>query len=169
MIMSRFISRIAVMLVAAVAVTSVSCEKAGNYAKRALDNYERDVVNPDNDNYAPDAEKKPQEFYRQLLEQFCRKYYHDCFNRDYFDDSLIVDNMYVYEENREGDCVVSYDMVVVGRHSYEGNIRHNDDSFKAYVFDKGGNTYEVHFEVNKHYLIGDDEAITATRTITFYD
>ena len=46
------------MLVAAVAVTSVSCDKAGNYAKRALDNYERDVVNPDNDNYAPDAEKK---------------------------------------------------------------------------------------------------------------
>ena len=66
-----------ISIVAAVAVTSVSCDKAGNYAKRALDNYERDVVNPDNDNYAPDAEKKPQEFYRQLLEQFCRKYYHD--------------------------------------------------------------------------------------------
>lgn len=148
-----------------------SCNENKPNPSALYNQYENEVAGGgENDSQETrEAEKKPAIFYQRMLELFCQRYYHDCFNRKYFFDSLIVDSMDVICGNWEDGNIVSWNMIVKGRHSFEGTLKYNDDPFTAFVHDRGNNTYEITFEVTKHYLIGDDEKISATRTMTFYE
>ena len=114
-----------------------------------------------------EAEKKSPMFYQHLLEQFCRMYYHDCFNRQYFNNSLIVKKISVTSGNFKGENIVSWNMLVEGIHSFKKTQTFNDDSFEAFVDDRGNNVYEVTFVVKKHYLIGNEKEMSATRVMTY--
>lgn len=120
-----------------------------------------------------EAEKKPVMFYQRLLEQFCQRYYNSCFNgREYHNNSLIVDNMKVTQGNWENGNIISWDMMIEGRHSFEGRFKnHNDSPFYAFVDDNGDNEYQVTFFIKRYDIFGDQmsEEESATRTITYYE
>lgn len=118
-----------------------------------------------------EAEKKPRLFYQRLLEVFCQRYYDSCFRgRKYHINSLIADQITVIHGNWEGNNIVSWNMMVKGRHSFEGSFKnHNDSPFEAFVDDIGNDNYEVTFFIKRYDIFGDqmDEQESATRTITY--
>lgn len=118
-----------------------------------------------------EAEKKPILFYQRLLEQFCQRYYNDCFSgRDYHYGSLIADNISVVQGNWENGNVISWNMMIKGRHSFEGRFKnHNDSPFEAFVDDFGDNSYKVTFIIKRYDLFGDqmNDDETATRTMSY--
>ena len=122
-----------------------------------------------------EAEKKPLMFYQRLLEQFCQSYYNICFSgREYHYNSLITDNMDVIDGNwdRSGSTpvIVSWNMWIRGRHSFEGRFKnHNDSPFEAFVHDIGNNSYKITFVIKRYDIFGDQmsEEESATRTMTY--
>lgn len=120
-----------------------------------------------------EAEKRPRSFYQKLLESFCQRYYNSCFSgRDYHYNSIIVDRMDVIQGNWENGNIVSWNMWVKGRHSFEGSVKnHNDSPFEAFVHELGDNNYEVTFCIKRYDIFGDqmDDEEEATRTITFVE
>ena len=161
-----------ILLAAVLLVTFSACDEFS--ASRAYSDYERIARGTDSDNdveYLRDAERKPESFYQNMLEQFCRNNYNDCFSgRDFHSNSLIVDSMeeiYVhYDENRR---IVGWDMKITGRHSFEGFINHNDSPFEATVRFRGDDNYEITFSIHRYDIFGDQMSDTekATRTINF--
>ena len=117
-----------------------------------------------------EAEKKPAIFYQRLLESFCQRYYNTAFNRTYHSNSIIVDNVSVIQGNWEDGVIVSWNMMVKGRHSFEGFLRnHNDSPFEAFVDELGNDSYEITFCIRRYGPFGEqlEERESATRTMTF--
>ena len=72
--------------------------------------------------------------------------------------------------NWEDGNVVSWNMKVKGKHSFEGMVKnHNDSPFTAFVDDLGNNTYKVTFFIKRYDMFGDQmkEEEEATRTIEY--
>lgn len=119
----------------------------------------------------PDAEVKPYIFYQHLLERFCQQYYGDCFSgRDYHYNSVVVDGLDVVGPNYKDNHIESYNVKVVGRHSFEGFLKnHNDSPFEAFVDELGDNSYKVSFYIHRYGPFGDqlEERESATRTMTY--
>ena len=144
-----------------------SCDM--NKTGRAVDKFVEEY-NREEDEKPKEAEKKPAEFYQRLLEQFCQKYYEGCFSRrEYHYGSLIVDKVSVIQGNRVDGNIVSWEMLVKGRHSFEGTFKnHNDSPFTAFVNDLGNDSYEVTFFIKRYgpfEQLEDEES--ATRTMTY--
>ena len=118
-----------------------------------------------------DAEQKPALFYQRLLEQFCQRYYNDCFSgREYHFNSIIVDATTVVQSHLENGKIVSYEMRVDGRHSFEGFMKnHNDSPFFAFVDDLGDDSYVITFYIKRYGLFGEqlEETENATRTMSY--
>ncbi|MBR0276118.1 MAG: hypothetical protein IJQ76_07915 [Prevotella sp.] len=141
---------------------------SGNKSNRSsCDSYETEYASEE----VKDAEKKPLLFYQRLLEQFCQRYYNGCYSgREYHYNSLIADEMDVVQGNWENGHVVSWEMMITGRHSFDGRYRNvNDSPFTAFVNDLGNDSYEVTFAIKRIDIFGDemgDEEI-ATRTMSY--
>ncbi len=118
-----------------------------------------------------EAEQKPLLFYQRLLEAFCQRYYEGCFSRrEYHYNSLIVDNMSVVQGNWENGNIISWNMMIEGRHSFEGLLKnHNDSPFKAFVDDLGDNSYRITFIIKRYDIFGDQMSDNeeATRTMSY--
>lgn len=118
-----------------------------------------------------DAEMKSNIFYQHLLERFCQQYYGDCFSRrDYHYNSVVIDGLDVVGRNYKDNHIVSYNVKVVGRHSFEGFLKnHNDSPFEAYVDELGDNSYKITFYIHRYGPFGDqlEERESATRTMTY--
>ena len=143
-------------------ITSCDMNRAERAASRFMEEYEKEEPQ--------DAEQRPAFFYQNLLEEFCRRYYNSSFNRTYHHNSLIVDGLSVSSANREDGVVKSWNMMVEGRHSFEGFLKnHNDSPFSAFVDEKGDNVFEITFTIKRYDIFGDqmDESEYATRTITY--
>ena len=125
------------------------------------------------ENEPKEAEKKPNLFNQHLLEHFCQNYYNNCFSgRDYHYNSLIVDYTEVIDGNWEGNNIVSWNVIVHGKHSFEGSFRnHNDSPFEAFVHDLGDNSYKIEFCIKRYDIFGDQmrEQECATRTYSYYE
>lgn len=118
-----------------------------------------------------EAPKKSEMFYQGLLEQFCLRYYDGCFSgRKYHYNSLIVDKMQVVQGNWENGNIVSWEMLIEGKHSFGGRFKnHNDSPFEAFVNDLGNDTYEVTFIIKRYDIFGDQmkDREEATRKIVY--
>ncbi len=118
-----------------------------------------------------DAEQRPDIFYQHLLERFCQQYYNDCFNgRDYHSNSVVVDGLHDIGPNRKDGHIESWNMKVVGRHSFEGFMKnHNDSPFEAYVYERGNDSYEITFYIHRYGILGEqlEDTESATRTMTY--
>ena len=118
-----------------------------------------------------EAEKKPMAFYQRLLEEFCQRYYDGCFKgHEYHYNSLIAEQISVVQGNWENGNIISWEMKIKGRHSFEGRLKnYNDEPFEAFVDDLGNDSYKVLFCVKKRNLLGmeKDEWEEATRTMTY--
>ena len=147
----------------------VSCNM--NKTGPGVDKFEEEYNQEEVEEKPKEAEKKPAIFYQRLLEQFCQKYYNGCFSRrEYHSGSLIVDEVSVIQGNWEDGNVVSWNMKVKGKHSFEGMVKnHNDSPFTAFVDDLGNNTYKVTFFIKRYDMFGDQmkEEEEATRTIEY--
>ena len=145
----------------------MSCDL--NKAKRAADKFIEEYQEEE----PKEAEKKPLLFYQRLLERFCQVYYDDCFSgRDYHSGSLIVDDMSVIQGNWENGVIVSWKMLIKGKHSFEGMfVNHNDSPFEAFVDDLGNDSYKVTFFIKRYDIFGDQmsDEESATRTITYVE
>ena len=169
--------KIAYMLSMALMVVMLnSCIDNNRNNSSSTDNY----VNTDNsaekvqdepEEQVREAEKKPLKFYQKLLEQFCQNYYNSCFDgREYHSNSLIADHIDVVQGNWKDGNIVSWEMMIKGKHSFKGSFKnHNDSPFEAFVNDLGDDNYEVTFVIKRYDILGDqmDEDEIATRTITF--
>ena len=146
----------------------ISCDM--NKTGRAVDKFVEEY-NREEDEKPKEAEKKPAIFYQRLLEQFCQRYYSGCFKRrEYHSGSLIVDDVSVIQGNWEDGNVISWNMLVEGRHSFEGMVKnHNDSPFTAFVDDLGNNSYKVTFFIRRYDIFGDqmEEEEEATRTMVY--
>ncbi len=117
-----------------------------------------------------EAPKKSDMFYQQLLDEFCQRFYKDCFDRTYHSNSLIVDNVSVIQGNWDNGNIISWDMLVKGKHSFKARMRnHNDSPFVAFVYDLGNNKYKVTFSIKRYDIFGDQMSNeeSATRTMTY--
>lgn len=117
-----------------------------------------------------DAEQKPKMFYQRLLEQFCQQYYSSCFRgREYHEHSMIVDGTSVIQGHWDNGRIVSYEMKVDGKHSFEGRFaNHNDSPFYAFVDDLGDDSYKITFFIKRYGPFGPlDDYEQATRTMTY--
>ena len=110
---------------------------------------------------------KSKEFYKGLLEQFCREnydnLYHDIWGtRRYVQNSLRVDSIHSCGER---------EVMVYGKHSFDGRLgdRHNDYKFEANIYEskKGSNDYVVTFEKESKKIIS-RKSYTESRTKTFH-
>lgn len=145
--------------------SSCDMNKTGRAVDKFVEEYNREEVEK-----PKEAEKKPALFYQRLLEQFCQKYYEGCFSRrEYHYGSLIVDDVSVIQGNWVDGNVVSWEMLVEGRHSFEGMFKnHNDSPFTAFVNDLGNDSYEITFFIKRYGPFGQlDEEESATRTMTY--
>lgn len=106
--------------------------------------------------------QKAVRFYERLLESWCQTFYNSCFNLTYKKNSLAM----VQITNKNDDETV---VQIKGKHSYSGWATHNDVPFKAVIYYKGRNTYEIWFEKEVEHIIRDNTYESATRTITFSD
>lgn len=142
-----------------------------NRTERAVNKFIEEYQEEEDDG-PKEAEKRPAIFYQRLLEEFCQRYYGDCFSgRTYHINSLIVDEIQVSSGNwdQEGN-IISWNMIINGRHSFEGFVKnHNDSPFEAFVDELGDNTYKISFYIRRYDLFGDqmDEQESATRTMTY--
>jgi len=147
-----------------------SCSNSkGHQASSIYESTETESVKEDEVKEAP---KKSEMFYQQLLDDFCQRFYNECFGRTYHSNSLIVDEVNVVQGNwdKNGN-IISWNMMVKGKHSFKAKIRnHNDSPFVAFVDDLGNNTYKITFMIKRYGPFGQmDEEEKATRTMSFYD
>lgn len=92
---------------------------------------------------------KSKKFYQDMLEDFCKVYYHRRYKiRSYVDNSLRVD----------GHKIINSSVVEVwGFHSYFGRnklFRHDHHDFKATIVERQANQYKVTFSVKTQDLLG---------------
>lgn len=152
------------------ALVFVSCTGNSGYSsyEYASDSEETEEVE---DDVPKEAEKRPAIFYQRMLEVFCQRYYDDCFKgRSYHSNSIIVDGVDVVQGNWEDGNIVSWNMMVKGRHSFEGIVKnHNDSPFTAFVDELGDNSFKITFCIKRYDIFGDqmDEEETATRTMSY--
>ena len=80
-------------------------------------------------------------FCEKLLEKWCRAYYKECFHLRYKENSL---SMVEITKINESETVIN----LKGLHSYKGALgaNYNDIEFRAVIYYKGDNTYEIWFE-----------------------
>lgn len=113
-----------------------------------------------------EIEEKPQRtegFYERLLENFCQRYYKDCFNIDYKENSLRINQFSVV--NSETYITEAY---IQGVHSYSGWSSHKDVKFTAVVKEKEENYFEVFFCKEVEYLFDDENGKeAATRNMSY--
>lgn len=148
-----------------------SCSDSKGYQASSI--YESTETESLEENEVKEAPKKSEMFYQQLLEEFCQRFYNDCFDRTYHSNSLIVDEVSVVQGNwdKKGN-IISWNMMVEGKHSFKAKVRnHNDSPFVAFVDDLGDNTYKVTFSIKRYDIFGDQmsEQESATRTMKFVE
>lgn len=87
------------------------------------------------------APMKSKKFYQELIEDFCKKYYHKKFpGRSYVYGSLYVDNVSRLEHNI---------FVVMGTHTFKGRfglLTYRDREFRATVRQGRNGEYHIRFE-----------------------
>ena len=97
---------------------------------------------------------KSDEFYQDLLEEFCKKYYSKKFpKRSYVEGSLHVDNVAPSDGNT---------FVVMGTHTFKGRlgvITYKNKEFKATVREDGDDLYHIRFD-RRQELIGHEWVTT---------
>lgn len=102
---------------------------------------ESDSVNQDSDDVVTKVTMKSNRFYQDLLEDFCKKYYHKKFpGRSYVYGSLYVDNVSLLENNT---------FVVIGTHTFKGRMgifTYKHKEFKATVREDGSDLYHIRFD-----------------------
>ena len=124
----------------------------------------------EDEDYYQEPEKRPAIFYQELLEEFCCKYYKDCFDRKYHPNSLVVNFVDAYEANLdENDRIKGWNMLVKGIHSFKGYKNHNDSPFEASVEEIDKNTFKVTFYIKRYDIFGNqmDKLEEATRTMVY--
>ena len=99
-------------------------------------------------------------FYERLLESWCQSFYNGCFDLTYKKNSLA---MVEITGKNDDETVIR----IKGKQSYSGWTNHNDVPFKAVIYCKGRNTYEIWFEKEVEHLMRDNTYESATRTITY--
>lgn len=142
-----------------------SCDENRNSGS-ASSLYQGDIPKGGDDDVItkPEPEPKSDIFYEHLLEYFCRKYYKECFNKNYKANSLEVSWV-----SRPDPADVEY-VSITGHHSYEGFSNHNGVRFEASVHKKDDGYYSVRFVKYQQDLFGNEEYDqTATRNLYYSD
>ncbi len=153
------------LLVASFSFTSCDFGKAERALDKAVEEYETAVKEEKRE------AEKPLEFFQEMLEQFCVRFYNDCYDkRTYHLNSLIAENREVFEDRDEHGNVFKRRYTITGKHSFDGIVSaFNDKDFVAKVEAIGEDNYKVTFSVKKLNLLGEetDEDKTATRVMKF--
>lgn len=141
------------MVAAMTAMMLSSCKEINGY----LSSSQNEPSEPE----AEEVVEKPQKtegFYERLLEDFCRRYYKDCFDINYKENSLRITRFNLTNN------VAS----IMGVHSYKGWSSHKDVAFTAMVKEKEEDYYEVFFCKDVEYLFDDENGQeAATRNMTY--
>ena len=160
--------------------TTQTSEEETIYANNGS-NVKEEIEELEKEDVVENATKRDKLFYQRLLEYFCYHHYTDCFGssyspRIYKENSLVVDGEpTVVDCNMDGDRIVSYNVNVSGKNSWEGylNTKHNDWPFNATIYELGNDQYRITFntpEVKRWPAKGPSKKIlSATRTIEYID
>ncbi len=166
------------LFMAMFAFTSCDIDKAERALDKAVEEYSKDAPGSaeeetdadDEDEVKAEAEK-PLEFFQEMLEQFCIRFYNDCYDkREYHASSLIAESKDVIDEKDEHGALTKRHYIITGKHSFDGIFKpFNDEYFSARVEAMGEDNYKVTFSVRKHNIMGDEtnEEMTATRVMRY--
>jgi len=154
-----------ILLAAFLLVSVTSCDDFN--AKKTYERYSALGTNSYSSSHR-DAVRKSESEYERVLEAFCKKYYNDCYDREFHNNSLIVDTMEELSENREDGRIVGWNMKINGRHSFKGYVNHNDSPFEAIVRDKGDGNYEITFSILRYDCFGNQVGSPEKATRTIY-
>lgn len=151
--------------------SSCDLHKTGRAIDAFTEEYQKDdYEDPEETDDYQEPEQRPAIFYQKLLDVFCCRYYNDCFDREYYPNSIDITNMgvcgYQLDENNRP---ISWDMIIDGTHSFKGVKTHNNSPFTASVEEIDINTFKVTFYINRYDIFGDpmDEKESATRTMVY--
>lgn len=108
------------------------------------------IVSEDETETAASDNPRTKNFYTSLLESFCNDYFNDNFKGDIYErGSLVV----VKITSPNNDKVI-----VSGTHNYktETGTTVNGQMFKATIFEKGDNNYDIKFEKGSSKVLSDN-------------
>lgn len=130
--------KIKLLLIPLLTVVLISCDNFNS--KKAYDDYSRLASGEQSINIESVELQKPERsnaFYERMLEEFCQRYYNDCFDgRSYIRNSLVV-------LERKGEETTH----IYGKHSYEGRYgrRYSNAEFMATIEEEDNGYFKVTF------------------------
>ena len=141
------------LIVAMMSTILLSCDE--------IKGYQSSSENESSGAEIEEIEEKPPKtegFYERLLENFCRRYYKDCFDVNYKENSLRIKSVNLT------DNIAS----IQGVHSYEGWTSHKDVKFIAKVTEKEEGYFEVFFCKDVEFLFQEENGQeAATRNMSY--